>query len=56
MSGSRKLMLNIFKNGENNIGHVVLGEILPHPTRHLRYFIFFILDDIPHVSFEELNI
>jgi hypothetical protein len=28
MSGSRKLMLNIFKNGENNIGHVVLGEIL----------------------------
>ena len=27
MSGSRKLMLNNFKNGENNIGNVVLGEV-----------------------------
>jgi hypothetical protein len=27
MSGSRKLMLNIFKNGEHNIGNVVLGEV-----------------------------
>ena len=28
ISGSRKLMLNIFKNGENNIGLVVWGHVL----------------------------
>ena len=28
MSGSRKLMLNIFENGENNIGHVVWCHVL----------------------------
>jgi hypothetical protein len=26
MSGLRKLILNIFKNGKNNIGHVVWGN------------------------------
>ena len=28
MSGSRKLMLNIFENRENNIGHVVWCHVL----------------------------
>ena len=28
MSGSRKLILNIFKSGENNIEHVVWGHVL----------------------------
>ena len=28
MSGSRKLMLNIFENGEINIGHVVWDQVL----------------------------
>ena len=28
MSGSRKLMLNIFENGENNIEHIVWDLVL----------------------------
>jgi hypothetical protein len=33
-----------------------ITRLKPHPTRHIRYLIFFILDDIPHVSLDEFNI
>jgi hypothetical protein len=33
-----------------------ITRLKSHPKRHFQYFIFFILDDIPNVSFEEFNI